>query len=293
METSKMKKIIFLIIIIFSLITCDMYKEAVNMAIEKQTPPTGGAPLSVDDYDAQNKIIQTHVDQLVSGQLLITNFPNLTIPKIASNVNINHGSAWFVSIGPNDIGGSPADGRVYIKVVASGSGNELLPSFVNSAVGFFWNFTKNGFYNGAGEQLLPYILWKDGSNYYKYTLDESENKYNIEAMIHDFHQVDIIDWNMYAGGGGTFTKSIPHGVGNLFKNIRNPSVMIRNDLDTVYSNLHIGTSSTNGESIGWVGGFLDSTIIVANRLDGSFFDNVDFQLTGGYVRGWLNFEVVL
>lgn len=288
-----MRKVFILLIIILLFFTCDFFdeKESIDMGtIDIQPTPTPGAPTTTADYNNQNGIIQATINDMVSNPLLITEFGTLAIPQIADGVNIPHGGARYLVNGNTSISLSPSDGRVYIKLEVSG--DQLLPSFVNSAVGFTWNYIYNGFYDGSGNQLLPYVIWKDGTNYYKFTLDFSTNRFNIESLIHVPYQVDIINWNMYVSGGGDFAKNVPHGLGNLYKKIRNLSAIIRNDTNTFQYNINYGDGTT-GVMNAWVVAAFNTTSILLNVLTGGDFDNTDFDSLGGYLRGWVNFSLVL
>ena len=89
-------------------------------------------------------------------------------------------------------------------------------------------------------------------------------------------ELEIGDWDMDA----TLSVNIAHDLSATeWKTLRNMTVTIRNDLDTVvydfdsYPSCHISADSTN---------------IVMTRL-GSFFDSTDFDSTS-YNRGWITFN---
>ncbi len=131
------------------------------------TPPTGGVPATTDDYNYQNILLQQLIFQYNLKQLFLTEWETLIKPQIKQGVSIHHGGSQFSVDDDNvDISGSPADGNVFI--VLTRIGNQLEASFVDSAAGFEWNYIYNGFYNTGGDQLLPYVLKKFGTNYDKF-----------------------------------------------------------------------------------------------------------------------------
>lgn len=167
------------------------------MACELVTAPTGGAPLSTDDYDAQNNYIQAAINKLLADQLHLTEWDTLNEPEIAQGVYVEHGGSLF-RVNNSDLAisgfGVLSDGRAYISVTRVG--DELNFSFTNSAVGFSWNFIYNGFYNVGGDQLLPYICIYDSGDLYKYTLETSLNKFDITEKIIVKEKIELGSWNM-------------------------------------------------------------------------------------------------
>lgn len=82
-------------------------------------------------------------------------------------------------------------------------------------------------------------------------------------------------WNMYAGGGGTSTTDITHGIADIYK-IRDISIMIHNDAITLYNDLE---SIISGVPLAPQGGtsYFDGTIVRLVRLTGGIFDTVDYS----------------
>ena len=166
------------------------------MPINLIPPPTGGAPLSTDDYNSQNILIQSLLYNLMQSTKHLTEWDTLTKPELERYSYIQHGGALFqVQESDYTITGAPSDGRVYVKITRTG--DELDAEFVNSAVGYSWNTVYNGFYHSDGTQLLPYILYLDGSDYYKYDLEGLSNKFDISSTKTKTYTFDIGDWNMY------------------------------------------------------------------------------------------------
>jgi len=150
----------------------------INLIIQ----PTGGAPISTDDYNYQNVDIGVLLNILDRKQLQLTEWDTLTVPALARYVYITHGGDIFqVQDSDYDITdpGGIADGRIYIKVERSG--DVLEAEFVDNATGYSWNYVYNGFYHADGSQLLPYVLILDTGDYLKYNLSEIGNKFDIES----------------------------------------------------------------------------------------------------------------
>lgn len=291
-----MKKafVLILILIVFTFLYCDLFgerkiknhdmEEGRYMAINLIPAPTGGAPLTTGDYNAQNAYIQSLILALNQKTLHLTEWDTLTRPRIEEGVYINHGGALFQVQGSSSvITGSPSAGRVYIKV--SRSGDTLTAAFVNSASGYNWSYVYNGFYDSSGNQLLPYVLWLDGTNYYKYDLEKSTDKFDITEPIEFTIEVDTGDWSMQANAFITFA----HGLGPYWKYISEISIIIRNDNDDNYNDLN-GWDVQNTIASGGVS-YLDSTNIqICHNFEALCFANADYNSTS-YNRGTIYFRI--
>jgi len=176
------------------------------MAWTKITAPTGMVPLTDADYTAQLAYLTRLVAQIGKNPCLLTEWATLTQPKISDGVYWDHGGAVYLNSGDLTITGAPANGRVYVRVIDTAG--VLVASFVNSAVGFSWNYSKQGFYHADGSQLLPYVLFKYGGNWYKHYIINSDNPFNITASIITYERVNIGAWNMNVSAGGTASVSI-------------------------------------------------------------------------------------
>jgi len=166
------------------------------MAFNLVTAPTGGVPLSTNDYDAQNQILQALLYNLMQKTKHLTEWDTLVEPEMAKNVYVQHGGALFLGDSDTAIAGAGAlaDGRVYIKV--DRAGDALTFTFVNSAAGYEWNDAYCGFYHADNTQLLPYVLYKTAAGYYKFDLKESEDKFDITAYIHYKIKKEVGVWDM-------------------------------------------------------------------------------------------------
>lgn len=161
------------------------------MAINLITPPTGGAPLTTADYNAQNVYIQPLVSAMYKAPLHLTEWDTLSKPGLKEGVYINHGGAFFQVQDSNYefISGTPTPGRVYIKVIRSG--DTLIASDVGSATGYSWNYVYNGFYHSDGSQLLPYVIFFDTPNYHKYLISHAGDTFDIASDTITF-QNDLV-----------------------------------------------------------------------------------------------------
>jgi hypothetical protein len=100
-------------------------------------------------------------------------------------------------------------------------------------------------------------------------------------------ELTIGDWNMHAGGGGTASAVVNHGLSSSqWKTIRVKNVTIRNDADTLYYDLEFA-DDTFGIS-GGVGAKTSSSITL-NRITSGLFDQATFSTTS-YNRGWIVLE---
>tara|TARA_Y100001938_G_C8073892_1_gene424789 strand:- start:913 stop:1380 length:468 start_codon:yes stop_codon:yes gene_type:complete len=94
--------------------------------------------------------------------------------------------------------------------------------------------------------------------------------------------IEIGDWNMNT----TASITVAHGLTNdLWKNVKNIEIVIRNDADTIYYNdSHQNDIGTNpfGVEINKI----DNTNVTLNR-NGTTFDSTLFDTDSNYNRGWV------
>ena len=293
MEASKMKQIIFIIIMILCLMTCDFFKEVNGMSSEKVLTPTPGAPVATDDYNAQNGQIQAGIFKFNENFLHLTNWDNLLQPAIKQGVYISHGGALFLVKNLDEsISGSPSDGRVYIR--ATQSGDFLTFDFTNSASGYSWNYEYCGFYDGAGNQLLPYVLVKSSSNWYKHTLDNSENRFNISAKIKVEETTELGPWNMNVDYLNAYDLPVqfttiynPLGLNDVTEFIKNINIMIRSDDQAVY--YIYGVFLSGPADAYYVINTNLGNITISVNVAGLFATNIDFNDIV-FSRGNINWE---
>lgn len=172
------------------------------MAINLVPPPTGGAPVSTTDYNAQNVNIYAQFNSMDQNTLHLTEWDTLTVPKLKQDVYISHGGSLFqVQTSDYTIGGAPANGNVYVKV--SRSGDTLIAVFVNSIVGYSWDFNYNGFYHADGSQILPYVLVKSASGYNKYSIVFQNLTPTTEIKAIDDIIIEADNKSLILGAGGT------------------------------------------------------------------------------------------
>ena len=167
------------------------------MSIDLLPEPTGGAPLGVADYNYQNALQQA-LHGMGSHNDILTEWDTTTEPEIAVGARFVHdGGLYECQTADEAIGGAPDDGHVYIKVVEAVG--VITATFVNVDTGYTFDPIKGGFYHADGSQLLPYILLKYNSTYWKKTkaltlnLNDSDTLSNcqiypwagMEAIVQD------------------------------------------------------------------------------------------------------------
>jgi hypothetical protein len=100
--------------------------------------------------------------------------------------------------------------------------------------------------------------------------------------------IEIGNWDM---SGVWNQKIVPHGITN-WKNIRNISVIIRNDADDTYYKLECQNYATSYDLEGSVAYFDSANIVLMRRASG-LFDSTDFNQTiPDYNRGWIHVQYV-
>lgn len=175
---------------------------------------------------------------------------------------------------PGDNSGTPVNEEVY------GDFHQFFAKLLAQA-GFAANGnpenSANGFqYNEAVDEIIDDALALLEAD----LLGEIDNLQDQIDVFGNKVIIEIGDWNIYVTGGGTgsATKSVPHGLSaNVFKKIREMSVVVRNDADTDY--YPIATVATIR---------VDNTHVHL----ASILDFAGFQNEGGYNRGWITIMYV-
>jgi hypothetical protein len=137
------------------------------MAINLIPEPTAGAPLGVADYNYQNALQQA-LHGMGSHNDILTEWDTTTEPEIAVGARLVHdGGLYECQLADEAIAGAPADGYVYIKLTETLG--VITAEFVTSDAGYTFDPIKGGWYHADGTQLLPYVLLKYDSTYWKKT----------------------------------------------------------------------------------------------------------------------------
>jgi hypothetical protein len=173
------------------------------VAITKITPPTGGAPISTGDYNAQNAILTAIINSRERIWLTEMGQGNTNKPDIIDGLIISHAGAFYKVTGNESISGSPSDGRAYVKLTESAG--IITASFVTSSIGYSWDSTYSGFYHPDGTQLIPVVISVNNSGAEFYKLDffknnpENENDIssNINAPIGDIQNDNITEDSIF------------------------------------------------------------------------------------------------
>jgi hypothetical protein len=123
------------------------------------------------------------------------------------------------------------------------------------------------------EGLVIHNLTTNKLNHYNGTIWEQLD----QASAYTETEINIGMWNMDT----TDSVSVAHGIAN-YKNIREVSVVIRDDLDTDY----LGLGKVNNGDDGLVE--WDGTNIILKRTTGGYFDASGYSKTvGSYNRGFI------
>jgi hypothetical protein len=137
------------------------------MAINKVVAPNS-VPTNVSDYVAQNAHMMGFMTQVNMQAFVLTDPTTADKPKIALGSYINHGGSLYKVEGADEsITGTPADGKVYVRVTGSAT---LSASFISDISGYSYNHAYGTMTSGA-YTLLPYEIRKSGSNWVKYRYD--------------------------------------------------------------------------------------------------------------------------
>lgn len=129
---------------------------------------------------------------------------------------------------------------------------------------------------GSGDVAFNKKSWNASAFDEKIKDEEAYRKMDISRMVTKV--IEIGDWNMDA----TTQVSVAHGLD--YKKIRQIQAVIRNDIDTEYQMIDIGTSIVDVTRQGFIG--LYSVGVILGRLAGGKFDDVAYDSTN-YNRGWI------
>ncbi len=137
------------------------------MAINKVVAPNS-VPTNVSDYVAQNAHMMGFMTQVNMQAFVLTDPTTADKPKIALGSYIAHGGSLYkVESGDETISGSPADGKVYVRVTGNAT---LSASFISDISGYSYNHAYGTMTSGA-YTLLPYVVIKVGTSWLKYRYD--------------------------------------------------------------------------------------------------------------------------
>ncbi len=113
---------------------------------------------------------------------------------------------------------------------------------------------------------------------------DSVKEVNGERLIPKV--IDIGDWNMHNSNSGSVLKSVAHGLGALWRDIRSINVTIRDDGDSVLYLLNNFNDQADPYLLnGGIAGINSTNVLLRSRTGGTF-DTVAFDSTS-YNRGWV------
>ncbi len=138
--------------------------------ISKVSAPNS-VPTDISDYVAQNAHMMAFMNQVNMQAFVLTNPTTSDKPKIGLGSYISHGGSLYkVETAAEDIAGSPADGKVYVRVTGDAT---LSASFVTDISSYNYNHAYGTLTSGS-YTLLPYEIRKSGSSWLKYRYDASK-----------------------------------------------------------------------------------------------------------------------
>ncbi len=128
-------------------------------------------PTDISDYVAQNAHMMAFMNQVNMQAFVLTGPTTTDKPKIGLGSYISHGGSLYkVETADEDIAGSPADGKVYVRVTGDAT---LSASFVTDISSYNYNHAYGTLTSGS-YTLLPYEIRKSGSSWLKYRYDASK-----------------------------------------------------------------------------------------------------------------------
>ncbi len=125
-------------------------------------------------------------------------------------------------------------------------------------------------------------IWTDGTTYFGENAainSVSDGTNTIYTKI-----INIGDWNMDT----TSQVDVAHGL--TLTKIRQVTALIRNDTDTTYTPLTLGSISTAAEVNAWVAGCTSTNVNLQRKTAGAF-DDTAYDSTS-YNRGWITITYV-
>lgn len=125
-------------------------------------------PGDITDYTAIENHLGAFINQVNTQAFILSDPLGTTEPVIKAGCYINHGGILYIADADTAIGGTPADGNVYIKLSVDGS--YLVASYVNDISSFVYNNQYGELLDGM-DMILPYLLVKSGSSWEKYRND--------------------------------------------------------------------------------------------------------------------------
>jgi hypothetical protein len=149
----------------------------------------------VGDVDLTSLMTTVDTQRIGFHSVSLTEYDTTTKPEIAagSKIEVNGGLYKFDS--NEAITGTPADGTVYVKVIAADS--SITAEFTATAP--TWSDSKQGWYGTAGasnHRYLNFAMTKSGSNYSDkryYLHDPQKNIKNFQDITCDDAKIETLD----------------------------------------------------------------------------------------------------
>lgn len=132
-------------------------------------------------------------DEVDSKNVLKKGWYNVSLnatPEIEANSVVDVDGVLYAFDADEAITGSPADGDVYVKVIASGS--SITAEWTDVALPDY-DFQKKGYYNGAGERYIAKYSLAATVYTFVYMIDYTIGTFEIE--IQDFEDRNAAFWS--------------------------------------------------------------------------------------------------
>ena len=212
--------------------------------------------------------------------LSLTNYDNDSEPQIVAGSVVEISGSLFQFSSNDSVSGTPVTDSInYIMLEVSGSGDSQTVSGSWTTTAPTWNDAKQGWYDATGNKRYVAGCIYDGTYYnHKFLFDKHRDR------LRDF-TIEIGDWNMDSSTG----LAVNHKLGNLYKNVRAIQIIVRDDADSVYSNLN-GSTSVGNTTGGTSTSGITSTQIYLVRTASGMYDNANYNSTS-YNRGWITVTV--
>ena len=218
----------------------------------------------------------------------LSNWDTTGVPAINAGSVVEMGGSLFQFTSTEAIGGTfTTSNPNYIYLTSSSS--SLTASATSTAP--TWSIAKQGWYDAGGTKRCVGGCASNRDDKWLYIgrnrgvgIEEVGTGLEVDGIkeqgagTHEMKckVIDIGDWNM----DSTAEKSVAHGLGTNFINIRMILVQIINDEATVIADF-LSTDARTGVIC-----YANSTNIVLTRAGGGSFDGVNYNATS-YNRGWV------
>ncbi len=236
--------------------------------------PTAGST----DWTDLSVIINNMMQGFMS--LSLTNYDTTGDPSIAAGSQIEVAGSLFTFASTETISGTsnPSTSNInYIMVTTSSS--SITASLSTDAP--TWVPSKSGWYDSSTGSIR-YIggMGINSGGKWTYGHTRPERSDTVSKVI------DIGDWDMNTASNVT----VAHNLGSNWTNIRNITVIVRSDDESLYGPLIRWFNSIGGVTQGSLTSFGPDTIAL-QRLDSGIYDSTMYEATS-FNRGWIYIDYI-